>query len=91
MISTFGARLQGALIENRSAPLVIAEHDCPQTLFYVDPPYLPSTRERGDRTYQHEMSEADHVALIEQLDQLDRVEGAVVLSGYASHFTGPNC
>jgi DNA adenine methylase len=79
-------RLQGVVIENRPAAQVIAAHDGPTTLHYVDPPYLPSTRSEKSRkgggkyhAYTHEMSEADHDAL---LDQLVAVEGAVVLSGY---------
>jgi len=72
-------RLQGVIIECRSALEVIRAQDRPDTLFFVDPPYLPSTRSAAG--YRHEMSEADHVALLERLRS---VQGMVVLAGYPS-------
>ena len=77
-LATIVERLAGVVIENRPAVDVLRQHDSPATLHYVDPPYLPSTRRRHG-AYDHEMDEAGHVAL---LDVLDRLEGAVVLSGY---------
>lgn len=71
-------RMRGVVVENLPAAAVIADHDTPETLFYVDPPYVPSTRDKG-ADYRHEMTEADHVALLEALRG---VEGMVVLSGY---------
>jgi DNA adenine methylase len=76
----FVERLRGVVIENRLALDVIREHDSPETLFYVDPPYLHETRSNDDR-YNHEMTDADHEALAEVLHT---VKGLVVLSGYAS-------
>lgn len=73
-------RLQGVVIENRDAAEVISAHDGPQTLFYVDPCYVHSTRGRPDG-YRHEMTERDHVRLAKQLRG---VRGKVVLSGYPS-------
>lgn len=73
-------RLRGVVIENRPALDLIARHDDPAAVFYVDPPYLPETRERACR-YTHELTVDDHVAL---LDALRAVKGRVVLSGYAS-------
>jgi len=72
-------RLQGVVIECRPAMDVIHVQDTPDTLFFVDPPYVPSTRTKSG--YRHEMTEADHVALLEQLRQ---VKGMVVLAGYPS-------
>jgi len=72
-------RLQGVVIECRPAMDVIRVQDAPDTLFFVDPPYVPSTRTKSG--YRHEMTEADHVALLEQLRQ---VKGMVVLAGYPS-------
>ncbi|NBB87719.1 MAG: DNA adenine methylase [Bacteroidetes bacterium] len=77
-LGAFCARLQGVVIECREATEVIAQHDDPDALHYVDPPYVPSTRTRT-RSYVHEMTEADHEALAEVLHM---IEGAVVLSGY---------
>jgi DNA adenine methylase len=80
-------RLRGVIIENRCAREVMAQHDAPGTLHYVDPPYLPDTRSPSNRydlkyrSYRHELSEADHVRL---LDMLCELRGMVVLSGYPS-------
>jgi DNA adenine methylase len=77
-------RLQGVVIENRPAVEVIAQHDRATTLHYVDPPYPLSTRSAirwgCEHFYAHEMTDADHRALAAVLH---RVEGMVVLSGYA--------
>jgi DNA adenine methylase len=73
-------RLQGVIIENMSATKLCPKFDAPDTLFYVDPPYLPSTRDAG-KDYKFEMSEDEHVELAQKLKQLD---GMVVLSGYPS-------
>jgi len=72
-------RLQGVVIECRPAQDIIRVQDTPDALFFVDPPYLPSTRTKSG--YRHEMSLADHVALLEQLRA---VQGMVVLAGYPS-------
>ncbi|QKJ28446.1 hypothetical protein HQ865_01275 [Mucilaginibacter mali] len=45
---------------------VIAEkYDTPATVIYIDPPYLKSTRRSQRDVYRFEMSEAQHIALIE--------------------------
>jgi DNA adenine methylase len=75
------ARLSGVVIENRDAMAVMAAHDAPETLHFVDPPYLPETRTNPSRGYRHEMSEDDHDRLLEFLPTL---AGAVVLCGYPS-------
>ncbi|PLZ01878.1 DNA methyltransferase [Burkholderia sp. WAC0059] len=72
-------RLQGVVIENRDALEVMQAQDGPDTVFYVDPPYVPETRDRGS-DYQFEMTSADHETLAVFLHG---VKGAVVLSGYA--------
>lgn len=78
-------RLAGVTVENRAAVDVMAQHDAPQTLHYVDPPYLPETRataRNGEcKRYRHEMSAGDHAALLDALCQL---KGMVILSGYPS-------
>jgi DNA adenine methylase len=79
-------RLRGVIIENRDAKAVMAAHDGPRTLHYVDPPYVHATRGEGNlydvmyRGYSHELSDDDHRALLAFLRTLT---GFVVLSGYA--------
>lgn len=73
-------RLRGVVIENRDAKDVIAQHDREDTLFYVDPPYVHSTRQASKR-YRHEMTDEEHRELARILHG---VKGKVVLSGYPS-------
>jgi DNA adenine methylase len=60
------------------AGAVVRRLDGPGTLFYCDPPYAPETR-TARKAYHHEMTEADHRAL---LSLLVTCGGSVVLSGY---------
>lgn len=81
-IAAAGQRMTGVLIENRPAIEVMLQHDAPTTLHFVDPPYVLSTRvlQAGGRGYyRHEMTDADHVDL---LDCLLSLKGFVVVSGY---------
>lgn len=73
-------RMRGVVIERRPAVQVMQAHDGPSTVHYVDPPYLPETRDRG-RDYRHEMTREEPVDLLSALRGL---RGQVVLSGYAS-------
>ncbi len=59
------------------------QHDSPGTLHFVDPPYMHETRVMigSRRTYNHELTDLDHGAL---LDGLLELKGFVVLSGYDS-------
>lgn len=72
------ARLQGTVIECRDYRKIIETHDTADTLFYVDPPYVHSTRESAKR-YNFEMTDEDHRELARILHE---VRGKVVLSGY---------
>ncbi len=80
------ARLRGVIIERRPAIAVMQQHDSVSTLHYVDPPYLPETRNRKNpydpkHQYRHELTVDDHREL---LDSLRGLRGNVVLSGYPS-------
>jgi len=79
-IDEFAERLKGVTIENRDAFECMQAHDSPETLHYIDPPYVPETRKRVG-AYRHEFSLADHAKLLKFLDTL---RGSIVLSGYAS-------
>lgn len=83
-LCTIITRLSGVVVECRPALDVMRAHDSPETLHYVDPPYLPETRSKKMHragAYAHELNEADHVALLEYLRGL---AGMVALSGYNS-------
>jgi DNA adenine methylase len=58
----------------------IRHYDSPETLHYLDPPYVHRTR-TGNDDYDHEMSDADHVELLQMIKTL---KGKVLLSGYAN-------
>lgn len=78
------ARLAGVVIENRDALVVMATHDGPDTLHYVDPPYVHATRSLANphcakHRYRHELDDAAQARLLEALRGLS---GMVVLSGY---------
>lgn len=72
-------RLKDAQIENDDALTVIERFSGPDTLFYVDPPYVLSTRYKSRHYYSHEMTDAQHKELA---DVLQTVEGMVIVSGY---------
>lgn len=74
-------RLTGVCVLCRDAKEVMAAHDGPEALHYVDPPYVFATRTDGMSDYAHEMTDADHVALLQFLHTL---KGKVILSGYPS-------
>jgi DNA adenine methylase len=73
-------RLQRVQIENLPALTVIDKYDTFRTVFFIDPPYLPSTRIR-QTGYRYEMDEEDHREL---LARLTTIKGKVMLCGYPS-------
>ncbi len=74
------SRLKLVAIFNDDALYVIRREDSPDTFFYLDPPYLPSTR-KTKKSYQFEMTEDQHKEL---LDTLAGIKGKFLLSGYGS-------
>lgn len=77
-------RLKRVAILCRPALKVIQEQDGEQTLYYLDPPYLPTTR-AATAVYQHEMPQKDHADLLGLIQQ---VKAKVILSGYANPLYG---
>ena len=71
-------RLQNAEIRCKPALDIIRYYNTPDCLLYVDPPYHLDTRSR--KYYSHEMTNQDHVELLEALREH---KGIIVLSGYA--------
>ncbi|HWL50786.1 MAG TPA: DNA adenine methylase [Chthoniobacteraceae bacterium] len=80
-LRTVANRLRGVIVENRDAMELMRYHDGPETLHYVDPPYLAATRTRldGKGSYRHELSDDDHRELLCLINDL---RGMVVISGY---------
>lgn len=86
-IGSFVERLRGVVIESRDAITVMRQHDGPETLHYLDPPYVqdlrsPKRRAAGGglyHVYAHELTDDDHANL---LGALGTLTGMIVLSGY---------
>lgn len=76
---TYVEAFGGGAIECRDWRDIVKLYDRPNTFFYLDPPYLPSTRKGGG--YRCELSEEDHQQLV---NVLHTVQGKVMLSGYPS-------
>ena len=72
-------RLRVVQVEHDTWERIIDRYDAPDTLFYLDPPYLPETRRSGG--YVHEMTLQDHETLTEKLKT---IKGKVLMSGYAN-------
>ena len=70
-------RLQSVQIECSDWRVIFTRYDTPTTLFYVDPPYIQSTRVNGG--YEHELTEPDHEELVQTLLTL---RGRAVVSAY---------
>lgn len=83
-IPRFTARLRGVVIEKRDALDLLSDFDNPDTLFYLDPPYLPETRRaatKRDPVYAYDMTRADHVTLLDRVTD-PGLQAMIVLSGY---------
>ncbi|MGX8948491.1 DNA adenine methylase [Providencia stuartii] len=80
-LSAVCQRLQGVIIENKTAVELIKQHDSNDTLFYLDPPYVPDTRVKGNRYYNFEMTDEQHQEL---LCSIKNIKGKVLISGYDS-------
>lgn len=80
-IHLFVERLRGVVIENQDATDIIRYYDkFDDVLFYLDPPYLHSTRRDATfHGYAREMSDDDHAALV---DIILSLKNKVMLSGY---------
>lgn len=71
-------RFQRVQVENAPAIEVIQRYDTPETVFYLDPPYVHSAR--GDvAAYGFEMTDKEHVELAATLHA---IRGRAILSGY---------
>lgn len=74
-------RWRGVQVDCRDAEDVMRACDAPATVFYLDPPYVHSTRSKWKDVYAFELTDGDH----ERLAELARgLEGMVLISGYPS-------
>lgn len=71
------SRLKNVQINNVNALTFIERYNSPDTLLYVDPPYLNSVRMPG--MYKFEMTDSDHFNL---LDLLKSSKSKIILSAY---------
>ncbi len=76
-------RMRGVIIEEDEATAVMLRYDSPDTLHYLDPVYVQSTRNQRHvgNVYRHEMTDNDHRDMAETVI---RLSGMVALSGYYS-------
>jgi DNA adenine methylase len=86
MLPEISARLRRVQFECVDWRDILRRYDTPETLFYLDPPYVSSTRRNGGKDYAHEMTDADHADLV---DALLKIKGRYVLSGYPSDIYEP--
>lgn len=77
VITNVAHRLKMVQIEHKPAVELIKSFNHDNVLIYADPPYVLSTRTR--KQYRHEMTDADHIELLQALLQHT---GPVMLSGY---------
>ncbi|MGA7796724.1 MAG: DNA adenine methylase [Candidatus Acidiferrales bacterium] len=70
-------RLRGVQIEHDDWAKVMHRYDGPETLHFLDPPYIRSLRVEGG--YRYELSESDHRELVARLLT---VKGMVILCAY---------
>lgn len=75
----------GVQVENLSFDDLIPRYDTPDTLFYLDPPYVSTTRS-GLGDYECEMTDDMHVNLV---NILLSVKGMCILSGYDTNIYKP--
>ena len=72
-------RLRQVQIEHMDAIELIKRFDYPNVFIYLDPPYVLGTRTR--KQYNHEMSDEEHVRLLETILQS---KAKIMISGYHS-------
>jgi len=77
-VPAFHERLATVAVENRDALELMALHDSPEALFFVDPPYVHDTRNEK-HGYVFEMTNEDHAKLVTLLKGM---KAMVVLCGY---------
>ena len=78
-------RLLSIQIENRPFQYILERYDSPDTLFYLDPPYMPGSglgsweMVVGPDVYRFPMSESDHAGM---LSMIVDIQGRAAISSY---------
>lgn len=70
-------RIRRVQVENLDWQELIEKYDRENTLFYLDPPYIHSTRVDGK--YEYELNDNDHSQIVLVLQN---IKGKAILSGY---------
>ncbi len=83
-LPTVQERMRKVQVENLCWRDILPRYDRENTLFYLDPPYVPDTRING--SYEKEMTVSDHHDIVAQLLAL---QGMCILSGYRSTVYSP--
>lgn len=78
MLPEVHKRLQRVVILNKPDLEVLHSEDDMHTLFYLDPPYLPETR-NAPTVYQNEMTKENHINM---LAVITHFKAKIMLSGY---------
>jgi len=77
-ILDFVPRFKNVIVENMTFEEIIKKYDDINTFFYMDPPYVPSTRTTKD-VYKYEMKDELHEKMV---DILMNIRGKALVSGY---------
>lgn len=72
-------RMRGVVVETMPAVEVMRKYDAPDAFFYLDPPYVMSGRNSDANMYANEMTDDEHVEL---LNAMKALRGRWVISGY---------
>lgn len=70
-------RIRNVIIENQDWRDIVISFDSPNTVFYLDPPYL----DVYGGTYKYEMTESEHESMLDTIFTLD---GFVAVSSYSN-------
>jgi DNA adenine methylase len=84
MLPAISDRVKRVQIEHGDWHAILERYDSPDTLFYVDPPFVKATRRSG--RYVHEMEDEAHENLVKALRN---IQGKVLLSGYRHNIYRP--
>lgn len=79
-LESFHQRLSSVVIEHLDIFDLLSKYDSKDTFFYLDPPYVQSTR-KSTQKYGVEMTDDDHKRFVEVCNEL---KGKVLISGYNS-------